>query len=87
MKTLEDKYFHFSEERALDQDILDHLHYIKEAVEKNIPKAKAIQTATKIMFWIVIMLLAAVAFGVLFPSPTLSDVIKSAIEFLYKVKP
>src|SRR5690349_12911674 len=60
LATLEAKYFTSTEERALDQDIIDHLHYIDKAIENNIPKAKAIRTSMNIMFWIVILLLAAV---------------------------
>jgi hypothetical protein len=67
METLRNKYLVKSESIALEQDILDHLHYIEQAVQMNKSKARAVQIATEVMFLIVIFLVLTV--GVVFALP------------------
>lgn len=66
LDTLKEKYFGSTEDRALEQDILDHLYYIEEANKKNLQKGKTLNTSIKLLVLIVFLLFFSVPLGLLF---------------------
>jgi hypothetical protein len=66
MDTLQEKYFESTEDRALEQDILDHLYYIEEANKKNLQKGKTLDTSIKLLVLIVFLLFFSVPLGTFF---------------------
>jgi hypothetical protein len=70
METLREKYFdeRITEERALDQAILDYSHYIEQVLNSNKLKADGVNTSSWLMFCVVIALLFAALFGIVLPS-------------------
>ena len=65
METLKEKYFDSTEDRALEQDILDHLYYIDEANKKNLRKGKTLNTSIWLLALIVFLLFLSVPIGLL----------------------
>ena len=69
---IKDRYYNSTEERAVEQAIIDHLETIKTLQNKNERKIKAVRTSLVIMGIIVFLLLVSIPLGLFYPTPTLS---------------
>ena len=74
LDTIKSQYYLSTEDRAIEQSIVDHIHYTK-LIEKenNLPKKRAINIASWLITIIVTLLMLDVPIGLAIPHPTLSE--------------
>lgn len=84
---LNEKFIDVRETSALDTSIKAYIYGMYVTNEINTRKAKMLERASNLMFWIVILLSASILFGLLFPQLTYSDIIRFIVILLSKLKP
>ncbi len=72
---------------SIDTSIKAYIYGMYVTNEINARKAKMLERASNLMFWIVILLSASILFGLLFPQLTYSDVIQFVFGIISKIKP
>lgn len=76
IETIEKLFYKASEDDALNQSIVDFTHFRKLIEnENNYYKTLAVNQASKLMASMVCLLIIAIPAGLLFPAPTLPDLI------------
>jgi ABC-type transport system involved in multi-copper enzyme maturation permease subunit len=77
-ETIKKQYYDATEEQAIEQAIVDHVYYRNLIADKNnTPKTRALNLSFFLLGATVVLLLIAVPLGLMFPSPTLVEFLKT----------
>ena len=76
LETIKKLYYSVTEERAIEQAIVDNIHFSKRILDLNKPKLKSVTIASILLGVMVTIILIAIPVGLYYSSPTLLDVFK-----------
>jgi ATP-dependent Zn protease len=70
LETIKSQYYESAEDDAIEQAVVDHLHYMKHTMNNiNTPKSKSLVFSSRVMAIMAVFLVLAVPLGLLLPVP------------------